>query len=188
VAVLRVFIGVDLPYEIKEALELIGKKVASRHRSARVIAARNIHLTLKFLGSFDGSMIELLAERIAKNVAGQPCFDIVFDDLGGFPRNNYARVFWIGVGEGAEKVKILAKAVERAAKTFGYPPEKRSFQAHLTLVRFKKPQDIKETLSLPYKIPQAEVRIDGVTIFESKLLPQGAEYKPLKVIKLSQKK
>jgi 2'-5' RNA ligase len=185
-ATLRVFIGIDLPYEIKKALELIGRKAASHHQFAKVIAARNIHLTLKFLGSFDGSRIGFLAEKIAKNITGQACFDIIFNGLGGFPRNNYARVFWIGVEEGAEKIKILAKTVERVAKAFGYPPEKRGFQAHLTLVRFKKPQNIEKTLLLPYEIPKTKIRIDSVTIFESKLLPQGAEYKPLKVIKLLQ--
>jgi 2'-5' RNA ligase len=71
-----------------------------------------------------------------------------------------------------------------AVEALGYPPETRPFVPHLTLARVQRSHPAavqkflereKAALERSYGI----VRVDRVTLFESRLHPQGAVYTPL---------
>ena len=65
-----------------------------------------------------------------------------------------------------------------------YKPEKRPFWPHVTLARVKRDRRA-EPLPADPPPPAGELRAEHVTLYESLLRPQGAEYRPLAEIALS---
>lgn len=64
--------------------------------------------------------------------------------------------------------------------------DERDFKAHLTLLRIK--QSVQNNfieLFKNYKIPEENFVADEIAIVESKLLPQGSQYKDIKILKLN---
>jgi 2'-5' RNA ligase len=86
---------------------------------------------------------------------------------------------------------VGTKWVTQAAAPFerlGYPPEQRAFTPHVTLGRSKSAGGsavLREILAAAEPLPQLEMTVDRVVLFESKLRPTGAEYTPRATVPLA---
>ena len=102
-----------------------------------------MHLTLKFLGDIDESIVAPLHGAIAAAAREWRAIDIPLTRLGGFPRLQEPRNLWLGPdehweqSEDARRLQILARAIDAAAAAQGIAREKRPFSPHLTLGRIK---------------------------------------------------
>ncbi len=94
---------------------------------------------------------------------------------GAFPTPQKARVAWIGVQ--ADGLAALAADVRTRLEGIGRD-EHRDFVAHVTLGRFRRPQDVRG--ALPHvQPPQGVVPLQQVELMRSQLTPNGPEYRPI---------
>jgi len=99
--------------------------------------------------------------------------------FGFFPDARRPTVFWAGV-EAPASLGQLAEQVEEAMRKIGFAREPRAFRPHLTLARFRVPQPQPALQALLTQQGEQELGNFAVSeffLFESKLSPQGAEYR-----------
>ena len=135
-AVIRAFIAIELSAEISERLDHISAELKQRmpHNTVRWAPARNIHLTLKFLGDVSSANLESLQKTIQVECENYPPFEVSIGGVGAFPSSHRPRVIWVGV-TAPEVLPALQHGLENCVSRLGYPPEERPFSPHLTLGR-----------------------------------------------------
>ena len=92
---MRTFIAIPLPAPCRAMLEDIQRNLRPFGADVRWTAIASIHLTLKFLGEIDGSLLPRLASALHEH-ARTPAFDLRIRGLGGFPDLQKPRVIWCG--------------------------------------------------------------------------------------------
>jgi len=178
---MRLFVAVPFPAEVKNEL---GKLIDDWRRERDKVGwvkKENLHLTLKFLGETPVEKLETLKSNLSSGLNGQTAFSISLAEAGGFPNLNRARVIWVGVSEGKEKLAELAQKVEEATVPLGYPSENRDFSAHLTMGRVK---DFRLSEGLLAKVRACTFEVKGIIVseavlYQSELAPGGSVYTPL---------
>ena len=102
------------------------------------MAPRRMHLTLRFLGWTTRERLNALEPHLGVAARACPPIDATVSGLRTFPPSGRARVLWVGI-DLPRSGAILQAACEAAALECGFPPERRAFQAHLTLGRWNEP-------------------------------------------------
>lgn len=123
---LRLFVGIDLPPELKLKLSTLCAGVPS----ARWVDAGNLHVTLRFIGEVDEGAAADIDEALAQIKA--PRFALALAGVGHFG----TRMLWVGV-ERNDALQHLRDKVESAIVRLGFEPEGRRYAPHVTLARLK---------------------------------------------------
>jgi 2'-5' RNA ligase len=183
---LRLFIAVEIPHEIRQAIYDKATVVLQRTVGplVRFVPPGNMHLTLKFLGDVSPSSVDMLTQMLRAEADSVHSFDMRISGLGSFPSLRRARVIYIGI-QAPAGLEALHRGVESASRRLGYESEERPFSPHLTLGRVR--QDV--STSDGQKIRQAleglridslgTARVDSVHLFKSDLKPSGSVYTKL---------
>ena len=132
----RLFIAVPLPESVKEDL----KKNLSRLPGKKVIEDK-WHFTLAFLGNVKETQLESLFQLFSE-IPFPKSFEVVFTKLGAFPHSHSARVLWVGVDKGEEELDNLYQSFNIALEKAHFRTESRPFIPHLTISRFRHPENI----------------------------------------------
>lgn len=169
----RLFIGVPVPGTTRSSL----MRQIPASLPGRRAPPENWHFTLRFLGSTEPARRERVIECLRTGRFGGP-FEIEFESLGAFPSPRRARVLWVGVGQGSQKLVGLAEKVEAVATKAGFDAEARRFTAHLTIARMKQPESVRELLEKPPRI-HAVMQVSEVILYRSEL---GAEHSTYTVV------
>jgi 2'-5' RNA ligase len=179
----RTFIALEISDEAREELARIEDKLKEAEADVKWIKPESIHLTLKFLGYITEEKVPSIAKRLKDITSGTLPFNVVLSEIGVFPKWRYARVLWIGVEEGKEKVKTLAGMIEEAMEEEGFEKEKREFKSHITIGRIRTSKKLEklEKEAGKIKVNPAVSNITKVVLFKSDLTPKGAIYTPLAV-------
>lgn len=175
---MRAFIAIDLPEPIRAALKLKQADFRAACPDARWTHPEGIHLTLKFLGEISDAQVKQVTETLAKLKQFEP-FAIRVRGFGFFPDARRPRVFWSGL-EAPPALQQLVAQVEGLMEQLGFPKEQRPFAPHLTLARFKAPRPQPNLQALLAQQGEADLgsfEVSELFLFESKLSPQGAEYR-----------
>jgi len=182
----RTFIAIPVSDETRRQIAALRQAVPELRENVRLVPPENMHLTLKFLGDTDEKLIPEINRRITPIVADFTCFEFVCEKTGCFPNNHKPRVLWLGVSRGFEKIQELTRMVENALTEFGFQPEGRGFQPHLTLGRVKDPRRNVAGLErfLNYEINPTKNPVENVIFYESNLTSGGAIYTRLAVFNL----
>jgi 2'-5' RNA ligase len=189
---LRLFIAVELPTAVGEALAALQKRLQTfdRERAIRWTAISSIHLTLKFLGDTDAARQPAIDAALREAAAGRAPFTLSIDGAGCFPDLRKPRIVWAGAGGDLAALHALRDTVERTVSPLGYPTEDRPFSPHLTLGRARQDAPRPALSALGERIGQAEVgtlatwRVDGLSLMRSELKPSGAVYSQLLFVPL----
>ncbi|PWH14051.1 MAG: RNA 2',3'-cyclic phosphodiesterase [Anaerolineae bacterium] len=189
-SLLRAFIAIDIPPEIRQAIshETAGLRQACG-RAVRWVATENIHLTLKFLGEVSSANLELLRQSIHAECAQTAPFEISVAGLGCFPNPRHPRVLWVGLSAPSE-LTHLQRQIENAATRLGYTPEEKPFSPHLTIGRVREQITPTELQTLRKLLEQSTVSALGtftvreVHIYKSELRPEGPQYSRLATAQL----
>jgi 2'-5' RNA ligase len=181
---MRVFIGIELPENVREGLAEVQHELRPVTNSARWVATESAHLTLKFLGE----ITEQRAEEVHQAMTGltwKP-FQINVKGVGFFPGARSPRVFWAGLH--APTLEALAARIDSKMETFGFEKERRSYRAHITLARAKHgPLDA----ALVTAASQFEEKdfgtfnVDRCFLYQSELTSTGPVYTKLREYLLS---
>lgn len=175
---MRAFIAIALPNAVHAELARQQQLCRRAGRDARWTRAEGIHLTLKFLGEISSAQTQGVAEALAGLGNLEP-FSVEIRGFGFFPEARRPRVFWAGV-EAPQALAALASRVEEALATLGFAREQRAFNPHLTLARFKSPRPQPELAALTEReknLSLGTFEVSEFFLFESRLSPQGAEYR-----------
>lgn len=184
---MRSFIAINLPDAVKQEIDSIADHLRPSGLLARWVPGSNLHLTLKFLDEISSDQVLPIRGAITMAIANVKPFDIRLKGFGVFPTERKARVFWVGIDEGYETLKVLAHAVDREISTLGFPREERDFSAHVTLARFREPGPADRLMKAVSRTPfESEViRVESVELMKSVLSPKGAEYTKLESVRLT---
>jgi RNA 2',3'-cyclic 3'-phosphodiesterase len=123
---LRLFVGIALPPEIKLRLSLIAAGVPG----ARWVDPGNYHVTLRFIGDVDEGMAGDIDAALAQIRAAT--FDLALSGVGQFGD----RMLWAGI-EKNPALQHLRDKVESALVRLGLEPDTRRYAPHVTLARLR---------------------------------------------------
>ncbi len=170
----RLFIGVPLTEEARRAVEAHLRRTMPDGVPGRPVPAANWHLTLRFLGATRAEQLAAVVRHLSAAELGDG-FDVGFGGLGAFPRARSARVLWMGLTEGVERLVALARIAEVAAREAGFAPEEKAFKPHLTISRIQPPRDV--TRAIEHVPPlDLRMRVEEVIVFRSHLGGGPARY------------
>ncbi|HEY8816677.1 MAG TPA: RNA 2',3'-cyclic phosphodiesterase, partial [Candidatus Dormibacteraeota bacterium] len=127
----RAFFGLPVPEPQRDELEAFLSACERAAPEFRWTPKKNLHLTIRFIGSVDRPLVESLGDALALRSLG--AFDQELGDVGTFGRGRAARVVWLGLRNGKDGAAALAAQVEEECVRVGLPAESRPYQAHLTL-------------------------------------------------------
>ena len=186
---LRLFIAIDLPPHLRQALgrEIDRLALLAPEKVVRWVRPDAIHLTLKFLGDCPAGRVDEIAAAMAQSARGVEPFSIVAGGLGLFPNPREPRVIWAGLQEATGRLAVLQKRVEEGIARLGFVPERRSYNPHLTLGRTGRDAGLAEKRRLGEILAAqivpilAEAPVSEITLFRSELKPGGAIYTRLSV-------
>jgi 2'-5' RNA ligase len=183
---MRSFIAINLPDTVKQEIDSIVDRLRPAGPPARWVPGSNLHLTLKFLDEIIPDQVMPICGAITMAIANVQAFDIRLRGFGVFPNEKKARVFWVGIADGYEQLKHLAREIDRSVSSLGFPREDREFSAHVTLARFREPGAVERLVKAASHIPyQSElVRVGSVELMKSVLSSKGATYSILESLKL----
>ena len=185
----RLFTAIELGPQVRERVATCQAELARAVRTAerdslRLVRTAQLHLTLVFLGEIADDRVPAIVEAMTPDLPLPP-FDIEFASCGIFPPHGPARVLWLGVGDGANQTTLVFDAVSERLELVGVPHERRPFVPHLTLGRWRDRAAGNPRLLLPKVGTVAMQRVSAVTLFHSRLLPQGPEHRALAQARLS---
>lgn len=141
----------------------------------------NLHLTVRFIGAVDSSVVEGIADRLDRLALSG--FELELGDCGTFKRGRLVRVVWLQLRQGSEHATALAAHVEAECVRSGLAPESRPFQPHLTLARARAREGAAlGELPSPPRMPPW--RAEELVLYSSHLGRGGSVYEPLRAVRL----
>ncbi|TET54435.1 MAG: RNA 2',3'-cyclic phosphodiesterase [Actinobacteria bacterium] len=170
----RLFVAIDFEQKTKKRLEDFTKKLDIK--DARVVPAKNIHITVKFLGYVEESILPEIKKVLSSIANKHGPFNVTLDRLGAFPSKRKGRIFWLGSRKN-EAANSFADDLDKKFQALGFKLEKRAFKIHLTLARLKKPINLEKATNA--KISSVDQKVSHISLFESKITPKGAQYRVL---------
>ena len=182
---IRVFIALEIPPEGKQALaDTIRRLQTAIPYGVRWVDPAGIHLTLKFLGNINASLVEdiLKAMQCAAQDFPGKSFHLQLSGLGFFPNERQPRVLWAGIEGDLDSLKSLQEKVDEAISRLGFPREKRPFNPHLTLGRVRDgvSSGTRRQVSAAFAATSLEPgdpwEVKEVHLIRSTLTPGGAIY------------
>lgn len=178
---IRTFIAIEIPDEIKGKIARFQKQVAADEKSIRWVNVKNIHITLKFIGEIPESLVEKIVISIFEKPPQINTFEIGLKGTGAFPNLRRPRVVWVGITSGNEQLTKLVTYLEAQLTILGIPKENRKFKSHVTIGRIKNNQKLKnpEIFDNPDALDAGEFQAQKIVLMKSELKPSGAEYSVL---------
>jgi RNA 2',3'-cyclic 3'-phosphodiesterase len=125
---MRLFIGLDLPWRLRERLAGLAGGIPG----ARWLPPENYHITLRFIGEVAAHQ----AEEIDHTLSGLRTrgFDLSLTGVGTFEKAGRPVQLWVGA-ERNQQLELLQSKIETACQRAGLECERRRFIPHATLAR-----------------------------------------------------
>jgi 2'-5' RNA ligase len=170
---LRLFVAVDIPEEHKTAL----LKAQKAFPGLPWTSARQIHLTMRFIGEVDVDQFGRVTECL--NDVSALSFTLRPDGTGFFPDAVKPSIFWFGLQESAGLLELKQKVDTVLKSAIGLAPENRGFVPHVTLLRFKSRPNDELITSLRTKFSSlglSDFNVSAFSLYSSQLSNSGAIY------------
>ena len=173
---MRCFIGIDLPIVAVKEIQKIQKKLEP-NLTGRLTSSENLHLTLKFLGKIEASVINDVKKRLSP--IKHPPFELTLKDIGVFSQK-FIKIIWVKVSD-----VPLHPLVDNCLNEI-FELENR-FMGHITIARVKSLADKNSFLQLINKTRVNEISfmVRDFYLKESILTKDGPIYKDIDRYKLS---
>lgn len=179
---IRSFISFDI--EDDEVLNKISgaqRKVIDTGADLKMIKPQNIHVTMRFLGNINRSMVDKVFAKM-KDVNFTP-FKFKIQGLGAFPNLGYLRVIWAGITEGGDQMQDIFNQLEPDLQKLGFNPDRKGFSPHLTIARVKSGRNktqLAEYVKEHENYEFGKVEANCLRLKKSTLTPKGPIYTTLR--------
>jgi RNA 2',3'-cyclic 3'-phosphodiesterase len=170
--VLRLFVAVPLPDDVRDALAEVVEPVRSVV-DARWQSPATWHLTLRFLGDTPATAVPGVIDAVRFAAAQTRPFRVGLSGAGCFGRGGGRGVAWIGVEPGARELVAAAAALGTALDPAGAALE-RPLHAHLTLAREASEAAARALRTAIVDGPRLTWNADRMVLFRSVLGRGGA--------------
>lgn len=166
------FVALELPKILQDAFTREIMQLEKTVSGIHWVNPRRMHLTLRFLGWTTRERLKCLEPYLASAAGSCAPIEAKVSGLGTFPPSatERARVLWAGIAL-PRSGKTLQAACESAAIECGFPPERRSFQPHLTLGRWK--EAAPRRIVLP-PLDLGATRLDQLTLYRTEPTGEAA--------------
>jgi 2'-5' RNA ligase len=181
----RTFIALEIKENIKELLAGIQQKIGSKTGGIKWVKPKNMHLTLKFLGSTRKDKIEDISHILENAAGGLTRFNVSVSGLGAFPSSSNPKIIWAGL-KADDVLYEFQKDIDISLESLGFAKEKRPFSPHLTIGRVRDSR-AKKNLRDAFEQTRTEpgsFEAENITFYKSDLMPEGPVYTVLKSVKL----
>jgi RNA 2',3'-cyclic 3'-phosphodiesterase len=190
----RLFVGIELDQDVRAAAASAAERIRARLKRARAdvnvrwVDPDNLHVTLWFIGDVrDDRATEV--QGVLQARFDTPAFKVRVNGCGAFPPSGPLRVFWLGLVDGLEPIRRVHAELRDRLVAIGCEEEKRPYSPHLTIARVKaigrgSAPTVRDALAA-VAADCGSCRIEAVTLFRSRLSPQGSRYEPLLRVPLS---
>jgi 2'-5' RNA ligase len=178
----RLFVALDLPLCVREALVRWRTAAIRDQDGLRVLGPDALHVTLCFLGWRAVDEIEAIAGACAAALTGSTAPTLTLNEPLWLPARR-PRVLAVGLTDPSGGLGRIQARVSAALSEGGwYTPEARPFLAHVTVARVAGRARVRAAQLEP---PDArEFPGAGVTLYRSRLERSGARYEALRTIEL----
>ena len=174
---IRAFIAVPLPRDVEAALVDAAATHLGDLSHLRLVPARNMHLTMKFLGDKTHAELEHLAELMRILGKKRAPIDARVVGVGAIPNDKAPKVIHAKIDGGFDSILALAGDLDRAAEAIHVPRETRPFTPHITLARVKSPKQLgllRKRLAPIAHQDFGAFPIEELVLYRSDLSPEGA--------------
>lgn len=170
---MRLFVAVDLPWDLKQRLALLAGGVPG----ARWVPPENLHISLRFIGEVSPVQAEEIDHALAAVRA--PRFSLSLAGVGLFEKSSRGGVLWVGVERNPALDHLQAK-IETALQRAGLERERRRFAPHVTLARLGNAPEAKVAAFVQANnlFRAAPVPMEHFFLFSSHLHRDGSVYTP----------
>jgi RNA 2',3'-cyclic 3'-phosphodiesterase len=183
---LRLFIAIDMPAGVAQALHDAKLYLASAGADVRWEAREKYHCTLLFLGDTPEDALEALAAGVAAAAQRIHPFPLAYGGVGFFPNRDRPRVVWGGVTDTTGLLETLQARVVAAASALLPVLPAEGYRPHVTLGRVRSernlPRLIQRSESCTFEHPP--VTHHEVHIVQSRLEPGGSVHRILRTTPL----
>lgn len=168
----RVFVGIEIPEDIKRYVITIQNRLKSLPIKAKFVEPENLHVSLSFLGEVGSTKLEDLKFRLDEITKSYGKFDFVLGSLMLIPNEKFTRVIALDIRSDA--LEALREVIVKTVNGKSHLP-------HLTLARIKTIMKNGEFLEKIKAITLNEmyVEVDSIYLVESILRKSGPVYTPL---------
>lgn len=165
---MRLFIGIDLPDEIKQTLLEFQSDL--RHHGVNGLwkSEENFHITLEFLGELELNTLPIIIETLSKGASKHTRFKLNIGGLGAFPAFKRPHTLWTGVSGSLNELYQLRDEIHTELAKNGFILEDRKFKPHITMASRPKLDDI--DLSVFHTKKLGEFIVEEVILFESRAI------------------
>lgn len=177
---MRLFVALDLPAEVRDALERAVSNLKSQVSGARWSMRESLHLTLKFMGNAGETLLPRITTALAQISHAEPV-SLAIRGIEFFPDDKRPRVMFCGV-EDSPNLAELAASIETILEPLGFPRETRKYVPHITLARLNSARGIPKLVAAAAPLASyhfGAARAREFHLYQSVLKPVGSEYKKL---------
>lgn len=179
---IRSFIAFDIDSEsVLKRMTEVQTMLTKTGADVKLVAPKNIHMTLRFLGNITPSTVEKIFEEM-KKVQFTP-FDVRLHGVGAFPNPRYPRVVWAGITQGADQLRSIFEQLEPKLLGLGFAPDPKGFSPHLTIARVRSGRnrvELAKCLSENENCEFGVIDAKCLKLKRSDLTPRGPIYSTLK--------
>jgi 2'-5' RNA ligase len=148
------------------------------HDAVAWVKRENLHYTMRFLGEVEDAAADRATAAMREAAASRQRFGAALGGFGAFPTAKRARVLWIGMLQGAEPMRLLARALDEALTKHGFEPADEAFEPHLTVGRVRAAGDWTARL-IDAPTVEARFQVDRLRLVKSALEPGGSRYETI---------
>jgi 2'-5' RNA ligase len=183
---MRLFVGVAIDSEVTATagalIEELRRRASTLAPRARItwIPEERLHLTVRFIGNTDEEKTRTISEALEPPFDVPP-FALTLAGIGAFPRSGKPQVLWAGLTGGLESLQRVEREVTARLVAAGVPPEDRAYSPHLTLARIREAAGLRSSALFDGLAGTilGTTHVEAITLFESRLSPEGPTYFPL---------
>ncbi len=178
---IRCFVAVECGGdEVAAKFNEVRRMLKATRADVKLVEPENIHLTLKFLGEIEPSLVEQVSQ-VVKETSFQP-FDARLEGVGVFPNLRRPRVVWAGITDGVPQRMEVWKDVDTKISGLGVEREGGRFSPHITVGRVRSGRNrdrLVEEISALSDYVFGDLQVDRIVLKKSVLTPRGPIYTTL---------
>lgn len=140
------------------------------------VPAANLHVTLRFIGSIEESLVEAVVSACKRVAARHAPIEAKAGGVGAFPSLQKPTVLWVGV-QAPPALSALQRDVEAAMVELGFEKEERAYHPHVTVGRVKESRGTSTGAEAWKSDAQlGSSLLNEIVVYESRTRSAGAEY------------